>query len=474
MQNHGNGEVMALNFYNTMHRKKEPFTPLEGGKAGVYTCGPTVYNFVHIGNLRTFMFEDLLVRYLRYRGYAVNQVMNLTDVDDKTIKGAIREGVSLDEYTKKYKDAFFSDIETLNISPAQHYPEATAHIEEMVKIVKTLLDKGIAYRTQDGSVYFSISKFPDYGKLSGIKKEELLEGASGRVSADEYSKEEARDFVLWKAWDEEDGDVFWETELGKGRPGWHLECSAMSMKYLGPTFDIHCGGVDNMFPHHENEIAQSEAANERPFVKTWLHSAFLQVNSEKMAKSRGNFYTLRDLLDKGFDPMAIRYALISTHYRQPLNFSEELLAQSAATLKRVREVYNNLKHIKKEGSSPQYTAVIKDAREGFMENLDDDLNISPALGAFFEFVKRTNTMMDQLGAKDAEMGMGFIREINEVIGAFDLSETVLETEILELIKKREEARKQKDFKKADEIRDFLLEKGIVLKDSKEGTKWEKK
>jgi len=293
------GEKMALRFFNTITRKKEEFVSIEPGKVGMYTCGPTVYDYAHIGNFRTYMFEDLLRRYLEYKGYEVTQVMNITDVDDKTIAGSRAKKVSLSEYTKKYIDAFFDDLDTLNIERADFYPEATTHIKEMVELVKKLLDKGFAYRS-DGDIYFKLSSFKDYGKLSKMKLENLKIGA--RVGKDEYEKEEASDFALWKGWDEKDGDVFWETEIGKGRPGWHIECSAMSMKYLGEHFDIHTGGIDNMFPHHENEIAQSESATGKKFVNFWLHSLHLIVEGKKMSKSLGNIYTLRDILEKGYNP----------------------------------------------------------------------------------------------------------------------------------------------------------------------------
>ena len=287
--------------FNTLTRRKEPFTPLEIGKVKMYTCGPTVYDYAHIGNFRAFLFEDLLKRWLLLQGFKVTHVMNLTDVDDKTIRGSQKQGLPLRQFTDFYIKAFFEDIKTLNILAADVYPRATDRIPEMVALIKTLMDKGYAYRGEDGSIYYCISKFPDYGKLSKLKTAELKAGA--RVSQDEYAKEEAQDFALWKAWTPEDGDVFWETELGKGRPGWHIECSAMSMKYLGETFDIHCGGVDNIFPHHENEIAQSEAASGKKFVNYWLHNEHLQVEGKKMSKSLGNYYTLRDLLAKQCDPV---------------------------------------------------------------------------------------------------------------------------------------------------------------------------
>src|SRR4030066_1169153 len=323
---------MSLVFFNTLTRKKEEFVPLETGKVRVYTCGPTVYDYPHIGNYRTFLFEELLRRYLKYKGFQVTQVMNLTDIDDKIIIGSQKKGISLDEYTAPYKKIFFEDLNTLNAEASEFYPEATKHIKEMVKIIKKLLGKKHAYEIE-GSIYFKISTFPEYGKLSKMNLEELKVGT--RVKADEYEKEQVSDFALWKAWDEKDGDIFWETEIGKGRPGWHIECSAMSMKYLGPHFDIHTGGVDNIFPHHENEIAQSQPATEQKFVNYWLHSAHLLVEGRRMAKSFGNFYTLRDLLKQGWNPSVVRYLLIGTHYRQQLNFTLEGLEASKNGLQRL-------------------------------------------------------------------------------------------------------------------------------------------
>src|SRR4030042_1328594 len=311
----------GLNLFNTLSRRKESFVPVEECRVGLYTCGPTVYNYAHIGNFRAFLCEDLLKRWLEHCGFKVTHVMNITDVDDKTIKGSQKQGIPLQQYTAHYTEAFFDDIKALNIELADFYPRATEQIPEMTALIKKLLEKGYAYRGEDGSVYFAINKFPDYGKLSHINIRELKVGA--RVRQDEYAKEEAQDFALWKAWSVEDGDVFWETEIGKGRPGWHVECSAMSMRYLGETFDVHCGGVDNIFPHHENEIAQSESATGKPFANYWLHNEHLLVEGKRMAKRFGNYYTLRDLLGKGYAPDAIRFLLLSTHYRQQFNFTFE-------------------------------------------------------------------------------------------------------------------------------------------------------
>ncbi|MFA5126282.1 MAG: cysteine--tRNA ligase, partial [archaeon] len=321
---------MVLKFFNSFGNELQEFNPINPGFVGLYTCGPTIYNFIHIGNFKCYSWEDLLKRYLIFKGFKVKQVMNFTDVDDKTIKASIQNKMALSEYTDVYKKAFQADSKLLNLLPAEIYCPATEHIPEMVSLVKKLLDKGVAYRGEDGCIYFSIKKFPAYGKLAGINVKKLKAGA--RIKQDEYEKEGVGDFALWKAWDENDGPVFWETELGKGRPGWHIECSAMSMKYLGEHFDIHTGGVDNKFPHHENEIAQSEAATGKKFVNYWMHTAHLMVEGKKMSKSLGNFFTLRDLLDKGFKPMAIRYVFLNTHYRQPLNFTFESVKDAQKTL----------------------------------------------------------------------------------------------------------------------------------------------
>jgi len=328
---------MTVHVYNTLTRQKEEFKPLKGKQVGFYSCGPTVYNVIHIGNLKSFLAEDVLKRYLTYKGFKVKHVRNITDVDDKTIRDSQKEGVSLKEFTDRYTKAFFEDLETVRILPADVYPKATEHIKQMVALVKKLLDKGIAYKGEDGSIYYDITKFPEYGKLAHIDFKTLKTGA--RVKQDEYEKGQAQDFALWKAWDKEDGKVFWETEIGKGRPGWHIECSAMSMAYLGDSFDIHGGGEDLIFPHHENEIAQSEGATGKKFAKYWVHNAFLQVNGEKMSKSLGNFYTLRDL--KGYNPIAVRYLMISGNYRRTLIFRNSRLTLIFEKCRQVRIFKNS-------------------------------------------------------------------------------------------------------------------------------------
>jgi cysteinyl-tRNA synthetase len=464
---------MALRFYNTYTNRVEPFESLKPGEVGMYTCGPTVYDYAHIGNFRAYMFEDLLRRHLKYKGFKVTQVMNLTDVDDKSIRGAREQGIKLREYTRKYIDAFFEDLDTLRIERAEHYPPATEHIPEMVELVKKLLDTGHAYR-KDGSIYFQIKSFPNYGKLSGFDLSQLKTGA--RVDADEYEKESASDFALWKAWDEEDGEVFWETDLGRGRPGWHIECSAMSVKYLGQPFDIHTGGVDNMFPHHENEIAQSEAASGKKFVNYWLHNAHLMVEGKKMAKSFGNCYTIKDLMKLGHNPLAIRYELLTTHYRQQLNFTFEGLGAALAALQRLWDFWRKLEDIKGETDHGEVAPILEKAKTGFEEGLDDDLNISPALASVFDMVRDVNSLIaaEQISKREAQEVLDVLGRFDIVLGLLRPEEASIDEGIEALIQKRNQARKDKKWAEADRIRDELLEKGIVLEDTKGGTKWKRK
>ncbi|MGC9345982.1 MAG: cysteine--tRNA ligase [Candidatus Bathyarchaeales archaeon] len=462
-----------IHFFNTFTRKKERFIPLEEGKVKMYTCGPTVYDFAHIGNFRAFIFEDLLRRWLEYRGFKVIQVMNLTDVDDRTIAASRRQRIPLKECTERYVKAFFEDITTLNIEKAEYYPKATEHIPEMVALIKKLMEKGYAYRGEDGSIYYDISKFKDYGKLSKIKVEELKPGA--RVKVDEYGKEEARDFALWKAWDEEDGDVFWETELGKGRPGWHIECSTMAMKYLGETLDIHCGGVDNIFPHHENEIAQSEAATGKQFVRYWLHNEHLLVEGRKMAKRLGNYYTLRDLLTKGYNPKAIRYLLMSTHYRQQLNFTFDGLEAAKNAIDRLVNLMYRLIDADGRGCAEKIKTLMNDVQKRFEEAMDDDLNISIALSALFDFVREVNRLMDDnmLSKEEAKEVYELMMKFDKVLGVIGRvkKEEKLPKDAEELIRKREEARKAKDWETADKIREQLRAMGIIIEDTPQGVKW---
>ena len=468
---------MSIRFYNTISRQKEAFQPLETGVVKMYTCGPTVYDFAHIGNYRTFIFEDLLRRYLEFRGFEVNQAMNLTDVDDNTIRRSRERGISLTELTDEFKAAFHADLKTLNMQVAQNYPEATNYILEMINMISKLETKGYTYTTPDGSVFFNIEKHKHYGRLANLNPDEMLSG--GRVADDSYEKEGARDFALWKGYKPEDGDVYWESPWGAGRPGWHIECSVMSTELLGPHFDIHCGGVDNIFPHHENELAQSVCATGADFVNYWLHSEYLLVDNKKMSKSLNNFYTLRDLLDQGYPADAIRWMLITTHYRQKLNFSVSRLEEAQKAVNRLREFYSKLQVY--EGSGEE------DAREQigiaddqFTSAMDDDLNISGGLAAIFELVRWGNRSMveGRLSPTGATDLLRLIRKLDHVLGVLDMESGLqvdVDAEFIEAkIAARKEARANKDFAASDAIRDELAALGVELIDTPDGTKWKLK
>ncbi|MGB4268933.1 MAG: cysteine--tRNA ligase [Spirochaetota bacterium] len=470
---------MALKIFNTLTRRLEPFIP--GGEpkekiedyppVTIYSCGPTVYSYAHIGNFRTFVFNDFLRRYLKFRGFKVNHAMNITDVDDKTIAGAQKEGVTLREYTNKYTNIFFEDLKTLNIEPVEHYPRATESIDAMIDIIAHLDKKGLIYE-KDGSIYFSIAKFHRYGRLSNVTSMNMKAGA--RYDADEYSKEDVRDFALWKA--PKENEPYWDTPFGKGRPGWHIECSAMVRKIFGTTIDIHTGGVDLIFPHHENEIAQSEAAYNEPFVRYWIHVEHLLVEGSKMSKSLGNFYTLRDLLDKGYSPRAIRYLLLTAHYRKQLNFTFDGLNQAAQALLRIDNLLARLNDIKLEALLNEKVIDICNAfLTSFTQTVDDDLNIAGGIGIFFDFIHDINTMIDSnsISKTDAAYVLDILKKIDAVFGFIFFPEVVNinKQEIEALIEERNKARKEKNFAKADAIRDELLQKGIILQDTKEGTRW---
>jgi len=459
---------MSLRFYNTLTKTVEDFKEINPGQVGLYMCGPTVYDVAHIGNFRSNLFQDLVKRYLMYRGFKVTHVMNLTDIDDKTIKKSQDLHISLEEVTAKYIKAFMEDVATLNVSKADVYPRATRHIPEMIAIIGRLMEKGFAY-VKDNSVYFGIDRFKDYGKLANVAKDRLMIGAS--VDADEYDKENVQDFVLWKG--KKEGEPSWPTPYGDGRPGWHIECSAMSMKYLGETFDIHMGGVDLIFPHHENEIAQSECATGKKFVNYWLHCQHLVVDNQKMSKSLGNFYTLREVLDRGYDPMAIRYLLISTHYRKLLNFTFAGLDNAAQSLKRIQDFIFSVKNQAGEaGETAGITALIDKSEHDFKENMDNDFNISGALGVFFDFIHQVNLRLSDIKAKDRENILAFVGRIDSVIGVIKEQGTdALDREIMEKIDLRNQARKEKNFKAADAIRDELKARGITLVDTPDGTRW---
>lgn len=463
-----------IRLFNTLTRRKQRFVPLEKGKVKMYTCGPTVYDFAHIGNFRAFVFEDLLRRWLKHHGFQVTQVMNLTDVDDRTIAASEKASIPLSEHTKQYIEAFFEDLQTLNIERAERYPRATEHIPEMVALIKKLMKKGYAYRGEDGSIYYDISKFKDYGKLSKFKVEKLKAGA--RVKVDEYEKAEARDFALWKAWTEDDGDVFWETDIGKGRPGWHIECSAMSMKYLGETLDIHTGGVDNMFPHHENEIAQSEAATGKKFVNYWMHNEHLLVEGKRMGKRFGNYYTVRDLVGKlKHNPLAVRYLLMSTHYRQQFNFTFEGLEAAKNAIDRLKNFMYRLKDANGKSSGKEINRLMAKVQKNFGDAMDDDLNMGIALAELFEFVRKVNNLIDNnlLSEEEAKRVYELMSEFDKVLGVVgDLGkEEKLPEEAQELLQKREEARRAKDWKTADQIRNQLKAMGVIVEDTSQGLRW---
>jgi cysteinyl-tRNA synthetase len=456
---------MAMRLHNTMSGQVEEFKPIEVGRVRMYTCGPTVHDYAHIGNFRTFLFEDLLRRVLLQQGYKVTQVMNLTDVEDRIIKKAAEHGQTIDEFTEKYIEAFFEDLDTLRIQRAEHYPRATEHIFEMVSLIDLLNEKGHTYVT-DGSTYFRIATFPRYGELAHLDHAGLKAGA--RVDVDEYGKDDPRDFVLWKA--RKPGEQSWETPLGIGRPGWHIECSAMSMKYLGESFDIHTGGVDNIFPHHENEIAQSEGATGKPFVRYWLHAQHLQDSvGEKMSKRLKNFTTIRDLVAEGYQPRAIRYALLTgAHYRSPLAFSPELLKAADSSIKRLDEFAVRL------GPTPAEAEPNPDVRRRWDDALRDDLNLPAAVGHLFEFIKSFNTRLESGKATPEERAgaLAMLRHANNILDVVEFPQ-VVDAEVERLIAERQAARDRRDFGRADEIRQQLLRMGIQLDDTKDGTRWKR-
>jgi cysteinyl-tRNA synthetase len=496
---------MSIRFHNTLSGQVEEFKPLEPGVVRMYTCGPTVYDYAHIGNYRTFVFQDILRRHFEYRGYRMLQVMNLTDVDDNTIRESRAAGMALRDYTEKFIQAFQADRQLLNLENPEIVVRATDCIDDMVELIQKLIAKGYAY-SSEGSVYFRVAAFKDYGKLTKIDLSGIRVGA--RVDADKYDKANARDFALWKA--AKDGEPFWETAIGPGRPGWHIECSAMSMKYLGETFDIHSGGSDLVFPHHENELAQSQAATGKPLARYWVHAEHLMVNGEKMSKSLGNFFTLRDLLAQGHKPTAIRYLLASVHFRKPLNFTLDGLHHAEQAIDRLRNFRYRLQMEKfPEGQEPELRAKAHAARESFENALDDNLNTAEALGAIFEMVHEGNTAMDRgqfrdgdrsafldtLGCWDRVFGVmdvddfdslqkiGLIHQagVSQAAGAAGdggsgaVPRGVLsDTDIERSIAQREAARRARDFARADKIRGELLDSGVILEDTKAGTRWKRK
>ena len=463
-----------LKLTNTLTGKPELFTPQDNETVRMYTCGPTVYDYVHIGNLRTYVFEDILRRHLASK-WKVKHVMNITDIDDKIIKRSIETGKSLNEYTAPYTSAFFEDCEKLRSQKPDFVTPATEHIPEMIDMVNRLLQSDYAYREGD-SIYFRISRFPNYGRLSKLDRRELKIGA--RVDADEYEKEEPRDFVLWKA-PKQTEEPRWPAPFGEGRPGWHIECSAMAMKYLGDTLDIHCGGVDNIFPHHENEIAQSESVSGRPFVRFWVHGEHLLVDGEKMAKSKGNFFTLRDLLDKEFDPLEIRYLLASVRYRKQLNFTLEGLVEARIELDRIKQFMFRLQTAKvKPGHNMKIADAVAKARHDFDAALDDDLNTSEALAALFVLMKQCNVALDtgEIQEDDRAEILEWLKVVDQRLAIIPPMEERVQgdEEIEALIAQRNEAKKNRDFAASDRIRKELNDRGIIIEDTRDGTRWRRK
>ena len=438
---------MVLKLYNTLTRKKEAFKPLKKGEVGFYSCGPTVYNYAHIGNFRTFILNDIIKRSLLFLGYKVNHVMNLTDVDDKTIRGSIKENLSLKDFTRKYENIFLDDITAFNIIKPEYILRATENIPEMVSLIKQLMEKGYAYKTDDG-IYFSINKFKDYGKLANLDKAKTTKE---RIKSDEYDKENARDFALWKFYTSDDGDVFWDTELGKGRPGWHIECSAMSMKILGPTVDVHSGAIDLIFPHHTNEIAQSEAATGKKFVKYWVHGGFLNMKEGKMSKSKGNILTLEGLEEEGFSPIDYRYMTFTTHYRAPLLFSIDNLESAKNANQRLKNILNELKDDGK---------INQEYLDEFKKAIENDLDMPESLKVLWKLVRD----------EKAEGKVQTIKKMDEVFG-FDLfkkEKVEIPTEVKKLADERWNAKKSKDFKKSDELRQKIASLGFVVNDKIDG------
>ena len=467
-----------MKIYNTMSKKKEEFIPLEEGKVRMYVCGPTVYNFIHIGNARPMIVFDTVRRYFEYKGYDVNYVSNFTDVDDKIIAKANEEGVTAEEISQRYIEECKKDMAGMNVKPATTNPLATQEIEGMIQLIQTLMDKGYAYE-KNGTVYFSTRKFKDYGKLSHKNLDDLRSGGRSLLVSGEDEKEDPLDFVLWKP--KKEGEPFWKSPWSDGRPGWHIECSVMSRKYLGEQIDIHAGGEDLIFPHHENEIAQSEAANGKEFARYWMHNAFLNIDNRKMSKSLGNFRTVREISEQ-YDLQVLRFFMLSAHYRSPLNFSAELMEASKNGLERILNATDNLKHLIASVAAEEMSAEEKEAFsktdayvEEFEKAMDDDFNTADAIAAIFELVKYANTTATAESSKEYLRGLlDRIVKLGDVLGLIlDKKEELLDADIEKLIEERQAARKAKDFARADAIRDELLEKGIILKDTREGVQWKK-
>ncbi len=465
-----------LRFFNTLTRQQEEFQPLEQGKVRMYICGPTVWNFAHIGNFRTFVFGDILRRYIKFKGYELTHVMNLTDIDDRIINEAAARNISIDEFTAPYTQYFLEDFDALGNERPEVMPRATHHIPEMIDIIQTLIDKDMAYES-DGSIYYRITAFPDYGKLSKINFSGNITGGSERIDTDKYDKEDARDFALWKLVGENE-EPGWDAPFGRGRPGWHIECSAMSMKYLGETFDIHAGGQDLQFPHHENEIAQSEGATGKLFAKYWIHSEFLKIDDVTMSKSKGNFFTFRDLRAQGYSALAIRYLLLSVPTRKQLNFTFEGLQGAESTVERLRNFRSLVRDAATiETSDKEAAQSAMKALKNFTASMDDDFNTAAALAAIHDMVREVNTILSSQGItfEEKEVVLDTIAKFDSVLGIFGPEDsTDLDAEIEALVEERQEARRNRDFARSDEIRDLLAEKGIILEDTKDGVRWKRK
>lgn len=467
--------MMQLMLYNTESREKQPVFSHSNQKIRVYTCGPTIYNYAHIGNFRTYVFEDLLRRTLQFFGFQVEQVMNITDVEDKTIRGAVEKNIPLKEYTEPFRIAFFEDIKTLSCQTVEHYPAATDFISEIIRLIQLLLDRGYAYKGSDGSIYYAIQKFSTYGRLSHLNLSDLKKNASS--ANDEYDKENASDFALWKAYDRQrDGSIFWESPFGKGRPGWHIECSAMAMKLLGETIDIHCGGVDLLFPHHENEIAQSEGCTGHRFVHHWVHVEHLLVDHKKMSKSLGNFYTLRDLLEKGYTGAEIRYLLLATHYRTQLNFTFQGLDAARASLQRISDLIDRLQALQEPKVTEEAKPHLERAALRFQTALADDINISAALAALFDLIRELNALCDQekLGSNEAREALRLFERWDQVLAVLPLQKEAIPTHLQELLEKRERARKERNFSLSDQLRDKILSEGYLIEDTPHGARLKKR
>ena len=463
-------QIMELRLFNSLGKSKEVFRSKNGNVVTVYCCGPTVYDYAHIGNLRTFLFEDILTRYLEYKGYEIKFVMNITDVDDKTISSSRKYNTTLKDYTEKFTNEFFKDLKSLNIKEASLYPRATEYIQDIENHIIKLQNEDYCYESE-GSYYFSINKFAGYGRLSGLEINESKNKT--RLNEDEYTKDNAQDFALWKSWDSEDGDVYWEGKLGKGRPGWHIECSVMSTKILGNEIDIHAGGVDLIFPHHENEIAQTEAVTKKQFVRYWIHAEHLIVEGKKMSKSEGNFFTLRDLLDKGYDANHIRFLLIASHYRSQLNFTFDGIKQAKENIDRIQESYSKVKSLETEtGCNRVLSEITKGSIDSFEDAMDDDLDMPVALASIFRFVRDLNKYLDDnevLEENKSEV-LDYFKKINSILGVLSNETIRLDDEVMQLIKERDEAREKKDWKKSDKIRDELSKRGYVVEDTEKGTR----